>query len=580
MQESWDKFYNILMELIDTHVQKKVVVCNKSNRWDTPMDSHLRAIIKRKHRVWTRYMEKREKKTHSEFCRLRNKVKNLTRQNRKKFEKDLSKQAKSNPKAVWKYINSKSRIKEDVADLYFDRDDPNSKITCNDQEKAEVLSDFFSTVFTDEPVGVVPTLPERQCIHEMDVLTFTEEEVEKRLKDLNINKSPGPDNMNPYFLRELASELKKPLTALFNKSLSNGALPEVWKHGNITAIFKKGDRKDPGNYRPVSLTSIVCKLMESLIRDHIINFFKINHLFSDKQFGFLSGRSTSLQLLSVLDKWTQALEDGHVIDCVYMDYQKAFDKVPHQRLISKLSSYHINQVLIEWIKQFLTSRQQQVIVHGKRSQKKEVTSGIPQGSVLEPLLFVVYINDLPDVLKSEPYLFADDTKVFRIIKNDSDTEDLQDDLHNLQKWSSTWLLRFHPQTCKHMRICKKTEESNYRYKLNSYILEKVPYETDIGVTLDENLTFELHIANKVKKASSMFALIRRIFEFLDISMFVPLYKALVRVHLEYASSVWAPYKKKLIKNLENVQRRATKQLLGMKDKTYEERLRILNLPTL
>ena len=170
--------------------------------------------------------------------------------------------------------------------------------------------------------------------------------------------------------------------------------------------------------------------------------------------------------------------------------------------------------------------------------------------------------------------------MIKVIKEDSDAVALQNDLDTLHKWSSTWLLKFHPQKCKHMRISRKTEDTDQRYNLDSYTLEKVDHEKDIGITLDENLKFEIHTANKIKKAHSMFALIRRIFEFLDADTFVPLYKTLVRVHLDYASSVWAPYRKKLITDLENVQRRVTKQLPGMKEISYEERLKILKLPTL
>ncbi len=193
---------------------------------------------------------------------------------------------------------------------------------------------------------------------------------------------------------------------------------------------------------------------------------------------------------------------------------------------------------------------------------------------------MIYINDLPEILNCEPYLFADDTKVFRVIKDETDTEALQDDLNTLYNWSSTWLLKFHPQKCKYMRTSRRKENEYQRYNLDSHVLENVDHEKDIGITLHERLSFELHTANKIKKATSMFALLRRIFEFLNADNFVPLYKALVRVHLDYASSVWAPYKKKLIKDLENVQRRATKQLPGLKEKSYEERLKFLKLPTL
>ena len=172
---------------------------------------------------------------------------------------------------------------------------------------------------------------------------------------------------------------------------------------------------------------------------------KENKFFSRKQYGFISGHSTTLQLLTVLDKWTEALDTGYSVDCVYMDYAKAFDTVPHRRLIYKLSTYGITDKVISWVKDFLSNRIQQVGVQGEESSWRSVTSGIPQGSVLGPLLFVIFINDLPDCVTSEAYLFADDTKIFRIITKQGDREELQQDLQKLDEWSKKWLLKFHPK---------------------------------------------------------------------------------------------------------------------------------------
>jgi hypothetical protein len=190
-------------------------------------------------------------------------------------------------------------------------------------------------------------------------------------------------------------------------------IPKEWKKATISAIFKKGNRSMAGNYRPVSLTSVVCKLLEKIIRQHIIKHMKINKLFSNKHFGFISGRSTSLQLLEILDKWTEAIYKGTYVDVIYMDFQKAFDKVPHKRLMGKANPYVLDNPLLEWIEDFLTGRTQRVSINGSTSDWKEETSGIPQGSVLGPLMFILFINDLPDGIKSDVYLFADDTKIFK-----------------------------------------------------------------------------------------------------------------------------------------------------------------------
>jgi len=284
---------------------------------------------------------------------------------------------------------------------------------------------------------------------------FEEKEVKKLLNELNPNKSKGPDCLHPKALKELQSVLTKPLTRIFNASKEEAKLPEIWKIGNVVALFKKGDKSDPGNYRPVSLTSIACKMMEKLVRNQIVEHIKRNKLLSKKQFGFISGRSTTLQLLLVLDHWTEILDNGGSIDSVYMDFMKAFDKVPHRRLIKKMKHYGIGEKTLNWVQDFLSNRKQKVSVNGMDSTTHNVTSGIPQGSVLGPILFVIYINDMPDCVAATAYLFADDTKLYKEIKSPEDSNSLQRDLDSLQEWSNTWLLKFHPNKCKVMTVSNK-----------------------------------------------------------------------------------------------------------------------------
>ena len=369
---------------------------------------------------------------------------------------------------------------------------------------------------------------------------------------------------------------------IFKKSLETRTLPKDWKRARVSAIHKKGKKSYPGNYRPVSLTSIVCKIMESIVREHIIKYMQVNKLFSPNQYGFITGRSTVLQLLTVLDKWSEALDMGLSVDCIYMDFQKAFDTVPHRRLIGKLKSYNINEDIIGWIENFITGRTQKVVIGEECSGWVPVTSGIPQGSVLGPMLFVIYINDLPETVESDVYLFADDTKIFKVLNSANDKDILQSDLTSLMDWSKKWLLSFHPDKCKHIHITRERGDPiDHRYYLiQGKDLELIESEKDIGVHIDQNINFDKHISAISNKANAMFAMLRRAFQYIDKETFIPLYKALVRTHLDYASSVYSPYKLKHIDQLEAVQRRATKQLPGMKDKPYPDRLKELKLPTL
>lgn len=269
------------------------------------------------------------------------------------------------------------------------------------------------------------------------------------------------------------------------------------------------------------------------------------------------------------------------MDSIYFDFAKAFDTVPHRRLIGKLKAYGVEGKILSWIKAFLTGRSQVVRVNGEDSISAPVLSGIPQGSVLGPLLFVIYINDLPEVITSGAFLFADDTKIFHQVTSLEDALILQADIDALTDWSQKWLLKFNIDKC-HVLTLGKFENitHTHHYTLYGNELEHVFEEKDLGVTVDMELKFEEHISAKVKKANAIMGLIRRSFSFLDCDLFRRLYTTFVRPHLEYAQSVWSPHLIKQVKMIENVQIRATKLVDGLSDLDYHERLEKLELPTL
>ena len=244
--------------------------------------------------------------------------------------------------------------------------------------------------------------------------------------------------------------MKKPLTDIFNKSLQEGKIPDPWKLANITPLQKKGPKTSTKNYRPISLTSVVSKLMEKIVRDKIMSHMEENGLFTKHQHGFRKGYSCVTQLIDVCEKWTEELDNKNSIDLIYLDFQKAFDKVPHKRLITKLKGYGIQGNVIKWVEDFLKDRKQRVQISGSSSEWTDVTSGIPQGSVLGPTLFLVYINDLPDVVHSMVKLFADDAKVSAVVNSENDANVVQRDLNNIDDWSDKWDLRFNYQKCNHM----------------------------------------------------------------------------------------------------------------------------------
>ena len=283
-------------------------------------------------------------------------------------------------------------------------------------------------------------------------------------------------------------------------------------------------------------------------------------------------------LLLTIETLTTIIEDGGSVDIIYTDFAKAFESVPHKRLFSKVNALGIKGDILQWINSFLSNRRQRVVVEGKSLSWENVKSGVPQGTVLGPILFVIFVNDLTDDLTSMTKLFADDTKVYRGVNNCEDVSSLQDGVETLTTWSRVWQLPFNATKCKCMHLGKKNQQ--HKYKMNEHMLEEVEVEEDLGVIVDKNLKFHKHASFAVKKANTILGLIKRSFTVFDHKMLPKLFKAMVQPHLEYGNVVWGPHFKLDQQAIERVQKRATKLIRNIKDLPYSERLKDLNLPSL
>ena len=431
IEDLWAMFRSKLNELRVKFVPKTKETAGIS--WKEiggfPIDRSVQSAIRSKHKLHRTWMSAKGK-TDSEEARLNyrkasNKVKKLIRQAKRRYEASIANQCKANPKVFWS--RGKLKTKEGVAPLLKDPKDPNStKFT--DKEKADILQEQFASVFTYEPDGNIPALYARTNKRLSNVVV-TEKMVIDEISALDRNKSADPNDIHPLMLKELALLISRPIVQLLNKSLKEGIIPLDWKIAFVTPIYKKGKKNIAENYRPISITSLICRLLERFISKALMNHLLSENLLSNKQFGFIPQRSTITQLLLYLNKCIDEIVDRNVVDTIYLDFSKAFDSVPHKRLLSKLLSYGISGNTRNWIESFLKDRTQEVIVNGCRSDKKPVLSGIPQGSVLGPVLFIIYINDILDEIESDGLLFADDAKIFRKIADDAKT--LQKDLEKL-----------------------------------------------------------------------------------------------------------------------------------------------------
>ena len=576
IEAKWKYFNTELSRAVNMFIPKSNNRSNPNPAW---INRDVAQKIHAKHKAWNTFIKHKTEENWIIYTRKCNVATKTVKKEKRNFDMKISQTIKKNPKTFWRTVRGRCKMRSGISDLINNKGIKAS----NDLDKAECLNDFFSTVFTCEDTSSIPSLPHKHVNQTLHTVEITYAQVHKLLSKLKTNKSPGPDHIHNKVLYEARNYITAPLVDLYRSTLDSGYIPQIWKVADVVPIHKKGTKTDPNNYRPVSLTSSVCKILETIIRDSLPLHLEKNNLYSPAQYGFRSGRSCCTQLLEVVNDWSSAIDSFKPVDVVYLDYRKAFDSVPHQRLLVKLEAYGIQGQVLSWIKHFLLDRFQRVVVNGVQSKNTLVTSGIPQGSVLGPIMFLIYVNDLPEGILSSLKLFADDTKIYRSISSADDRILLQEDLDRLSLWSVKWQLPFNINKCKVIHI----GHNNSQYKYTMYSTNKetneitgVKEENDLGVICDSSLNFSSHINECIRKANQRLGLIRRNFKFINEKSFLLLYTSLVRPIIEYCSPVWYPLHKKDSVSLEKVQRRATKLIKHLRHLKYPERLRRLNLPSL
>ena len=573
-QEDWNCFVKSLQDGIQECIPTKRRRSPNKPLWMTP--SALR-IVRKKRRMWREYKTTRDYADFQAYKAVQRKVTKIVRSAKRAFERNLAKHCKVNPRAFFSHINKQTKSRSTVGPLK----DDNDNIISSNLGMATLLNSFFVSVFTVENVTSMP-VPTRVYSGNspLSSLHISSEDVHKKLKKLKVNSAPGPDKLPPKILCSLADQIAPRLCIIFNKSLDEGKAPVDWKLANVTPVFKKGSKSSPGNYRPISLTCVICKIMESLLCDAITAHLTTNDLLKPSQHGFRRHRSCLTNLLEFLSSLTKLLDEGHDVDVFYLDFAKAFDKVPTARLLAKVRAHGVEGSIAAWIEDWLTDRMQRVVLNGEASSWKPVSSGVPQGSVLGPLLFLIYINDIDtavDITTTALLKFADDTKGVRQISSLQDANCLQQDLANLVQWSDDWQMLFNTDKC-HILHFGQTNPCHV-YSMSGIPLKVVDTEKDLGVLINNSATPSSQVAAAVKKANSALGQLRRGLTYRDKITFKRLYLQFVRPHLEYAVQAWSPWLQRDVDALEDVQKRAINLISGISG-SYEEKLAILDIPTL
>ena len=379
--------------------------------------------------------------------------------------------------------------------------------------KAEALNKQFKSVFTHEDIENIPTMATSSDTGNsfpiMSDITFSLNGIQQALCNLQVNKASGPDRIPPYILKNCAEEISPVLKVIFTKSFTTGILPKDWLTANICPVHKKGRCDDASNYRPISLTSICSKVLEHIIYHNIMNHLNNNNILKENQHGFRANHSCVTQLLTLTEDISYALDHRKQVDVILLDFAKAFDTVPHQRLLTKLHFYGIQNDTYNWIKAWLSNRTQQILLDGITSSSVAVTSGVPQGTVLGPLMFLLYINDITTNIKSPLRIFADDCLLYRVINSPEDTIILQQDLDQISHWVKIWQLRLNVTKCALIRCSRSLTPIVHHYTLNNSFLKETDQHHYLGIMLNKTLSWSSHISNIAKKASNSLNFIKR-----------------------------------------------------------------------
>ena len=556
-----EKVVSIIKAVVPTVKMKNF----KSKPW---IDSEVKHLVNLKETTRRKAKIRNTPFLWEKYRDYRNNLKQLIARKYNQYLVDESSEITTNPKRAWNLINTKTKTKRIPSLVNLDGTDASNQF-----DAACLFNNYFYSTFTD-PNSYID-LPVVNIFQNpfLNNLIFTPSDVLNVLLKLNPTKASGHDGLDARVLKECAHVLAPSLTRIFNYSFQNGIFPKSWKLANVIPIHKGGSAQDVRNYRPVSLTCIVSKIFERCVYNKIFPYLvdKIH----DLQHGFMKGLSTTTQLIQVYDEINAIVDKNGQVDSIYLDLSKAFDSISHRLLIHKIQCFGINGKLHAWLNNYLCDRQQRVVVEGKMSPYLPVISGVPQGSILGPLLFLLFINDLPTYVseRSKMALYADDAKLYRQINSYNDTLELQSDLEHVYNWSLIWNLKFNLKKCSVVTFTRKRNKIHFFYNIQGSVLKNINSITDLGIIVESNLSWDLHVKSVVKKAFNVLWFLKRALgKSVSASVKKMFYISLVRPHLEYGSIVWSVAYKKNLALLESVQRHASKYITGDYNSDYKTRL--------
>lgn len=549
-----EEIWNLFREVMNRGMQKFIPKKKFNGKAAQPWISHnLKEKIKLRDRLYKRSKKYGQQQVDDRFKALKSSIQKQIRAEHRDYVSNMITEepgkCEQTSKKFWSYIKCRRSENIGVGTLRVD-----NKLITDPRGKAEALNNQFKSAFSEPSTKNKHAKAGRG---RMPKITISAEGVKAELLRLDISKACGPDGFGPRVLKETASAITTALTHLFQRSLDTSQIPRDWKTATVSPVFKKGDRYLPSNYRPISLTCVCSKLMEHIITSNLKRYLEGNNILHKNQHGFRSRRSCETQLVELTSEISNLLDQHQEIDACVLDFSKAFDKVNHVKLVEKVSALGVSRQVSNWIREFLTNRTQVVTIDGYHSSSCNVSSGVPQGSVIGPCLFLMYINDLPENLLSGVRLFADDT----ILYTTADCSDeLQKDLKSLEEWEKKWDMHFNPSKCEHITFSRKKSKARHNtYHLHGETIPKVNTVKYLGVKLHSSLKWNENTNYISNKANNTLGFIRRSIPSNLSRLRNKAYKQLLRPILEYACTTWdAGLTKGQTDDLERIQRRAAR----------------------
>ena len=555
-----------LLSIMSDNIPNKIITVNdKDAPWITP---EVKCAIKRNKRVFNRWKGRgrpTEGRAYTQEVQLE--TNSVISAAKESYIKDLSNKLcnpRSSNNIFWsafkRLLNNKKLT--NIPPLL-----ENNTFVTSFADKATIFNSYFSSIC--RPLDNGSTLPaitlSTHC--NLSSVEFSHEAIAKVISKLNANKAHGADQISIAMLKLCSNDICKPLKLIFDASMATGRFPSSWKLANVQPVHKKNSRQLKSNYRPISLLPIFSKIFEKIVFDAMYAFFVENDLISKHQSGFRPGDSTINQLLAITDEIYQSFENNAETRAAFLDISKAFDKVWHEGLLFKLKRNGISDNLLSFISDFLSDRKQRVVLNGMESSWLPIESGVPQGSVLGPLLFLVYINDLTDGISSNMRLFADDSSLFIKVRDIEETQtQLMEDLEKISNWAHQWKMEFNPDISKQaievIFSHKKKKPLHPPLHFNGIPVKRESHTQHIGMILDQRLNFRLHIEEKIKKANKGLGLLRFLSKYITRPVLDKVYKMYVRPHLDYGDIIYHNQLRDSMQLLESVQYQAALIVTG------------------